>query len=799
MQQDPSRSLSDTFDALATEPSRRIVRWPYLPFLVTTLVAGLLAILILAMVLEDRQLQRETLHRDIESAAQQLAARVVLVREALSVIALEIGAGAINRNRFDALAQEMIEAKPELIALAHLDRGGNPVWPATLNFAFGAGWDPGALPEVRSRLERATGIPDTQTVLLGNTRDDAAPIALLVPLTLDDRFHGALVAVLSLRELLRAGVTPQVVERYRLSIEKGDVTLAVTSLNMPPAGAPTYAATLAPLPKELRLHASAFRRQAVFPADALSWLAVVLALAVAASLAALARYTTRLQRIDRALLAETSLRRAMENSQATGLAVLDPQGTIRYVNRALTQMTGFGADALVGQPPPFPFWPPVARAANEHTVQRIVAGQIPASGIEMPLQTAAGEAMDAHVNVAPLVDDSGQQIGWMTSLTDVTEPRRIRAELAAAHDRFVRVLESLDAAVSVVASTASTAGAAPALLFGNRAYAETFGADAAGHQRLHDSLRGGDSGEVLDEKTATWFDVRAREIRWPAREGDITGDPARLQIATDITLRKATQDIERQQQDKVQFTARLMTLGEMASSLAHELNQPLTAITNYSEGTLARLSGGAMAPEELRAAITKTAKQAQRAGGIIRRIREFVKRSEPSRRATPAARIVEDAIAFAEIEASKKGIAIAVDIETGLPPVDVDPILIEQVLLNLLKNSIDAMDTASLPRIDVQARRSSENMAQFTVIDRGAGIPPEHLANLFTPFFSTKAEGMGMGLNICRSIIEFHQGQLSVAPNPEPTGGTVMRFTLPLALTDADALNAATLTEHPHQ
>jgi C4-dicarboxylate-specific signal transduction histidine kinase len=416
----------------------------------------------------------------------------------------------------------------------------------------------------------------------------------------------------------------------------------------------------------------------------------------------------------------------------------------------------------------------------------------------MSLQTAGGARIEAHVYVSPLVDEDGRQIGWMTSLTDVTEPRRIRTELAAAHERFVRVLESLEAAVSVVSAERGQA-ATPALLFGNRAYSETFGAGADGHDRLQQALRGRDSGEVHDQASDRWFDVRTREIRWPARDDGLAGDAARLQIATDITLRKTAEEIARQQQDKVQFTARLMTMGEMASSLAHELNQPLTAINNYSEGTLARLARGAMSADELKAALAKTAAQAQRAGGIIRRIREFVKRSEPRRRPTPAARIVEDAIAFAEIEAAKRRIAIVADVDPRLPPVDADPILIEQVLLNLLKNAVESMEQAVVPRIDVRVRRAGESTAEFTVIDRGAGIAPEHLPNVFAPFFSTKSDGMGMGLNICRSIIEFHQGQLAVEPNPEPAGGTVMHFTLPLAASEPAADGAALTMEIPHR
>ena len=798
MSRDPSRSLSDTFAALAEAPSRRLGPWPYLPFVVTILVAVLLAALIAGMVIEDRQLQREALQRDVDSTAQQLSARLVLVREALSLIAVEMSTGTVDVRRFEALAGEMIDSKPELMALAHLDERGNALSPTVPNLDFGSGWDPAAMAEVRALAEQAAAAAHARFALLDQTTDDSAPVALLIPAAAGERPQAMLVALLSLRELLRTGVTPEMLERYRFTLQQAGRQLVASSASSPPAGAPGYATALAGLPGEFRLHGSAFRRQAVFPADALAWVAGVLALAVAAALAALALYTTRLHRIDRALLAETALRRAMENSQATGLAVLDPQGVIRYVNRALAQLTGFAAEALVGRSSPFPFWPPEANAANQRALQQMLAGETPPGGVEMPLQTAAGARLDAHVHVAPLVDEDGRQIGWMTSLTDVTEPRRIRTELAAAHERFVRVLESLEAAVSVVSAARGDAGM-PILLFGNRAYAESFGPGAAGHDRLQQALRGRDSGEVRDQPTDRWFDVRTREIRWPAPGESFGGEVARLQIATDITLRKTAEEIARQQQDKVQFTARLMTMGEMASSLAHELNQPLTAISNYSEGTLARLARGAMSADELQTALAKTAAQAQRAGGIIRRIREFVKRSEPRRRPTPAARIVEDAIAFAEIEAAKRRITIVADVDPLLPPVDADPILIEQVLLNLLKNAIDSMEDAVVPRIDVRVRRAGESTAEFAVIDRGAGIAPEHLPNVFAPFFSTKSDGMGMGLKICRSIIEFHQGQLAVERNPEPAGGTVMHFTLPLAIPEPAAEGAATSMELPHR
>jgi signal transduction histidine kinase len=221
-----------------------------------------------------------------------------------------------------------------------------------------------------------------------------------------------------------------------------------------------------------------------------------------------------------------------------------------------------------------------------------------------------------------------------------------------------------------------------------------------------------------------------------------------------------------------------MTMGEMASSLAHELNQPLTAISNYSLGTVSRIKDGGASVVDVLPALEKAAAQAQRAGNIIRRIREFVKRSEPRRRPTPVARVVEDSISFAEIEAAKRGIAIRTLLPPDMPPLDVDPILIEQLLLNLLKNAVESMESARVRTIDLVVKRV-DDMAEFAVIDRGTGIPEPQRQNLFQPFFSTKSEGMGMGLNICRSIVEFHHGRLTVEENPE--GGSIFRFTLPLA------------------
>jgi C4-dicarboxylate-specific signal transduction histidine kinase len=261
----------------------------------------------------------------------------------------------------------------------------------------------------------------------------------------------------------------------------------------------------------------------------------------------------------------------------------------------------------------------------------------------------------------------------------------------------------------------------------------------------------------------------------------VDGRVVRMGIATDITDRKRTAEVAREQEERLQRTARLITMGEMASTLAHELNQPLAAIANYCAGSVTRLQSGKGRTEDVLAAMQKASFQAERAGKIIRRVREFVKKSEPQRCAVDLVEVLEDAIGFADIDAHRTRIRIHTELEPELPRVYADRIMIEQVLLNLIRNGLDAM-AETLPEarelvVRVRTVGADADAVEVAVIDRGHGISEEGRAQLFTPFYTTKAEGMGMGLNICRSIIEFHNGRLLVDANPE--GGTIFTFTLP--------------------
>ncbi|MFA7578674.1 PAS domain S-box protein [Castellaniella sp.] len=496
---------------------------------------------------------------------------------------------------------------------------------------------------------------------------------------------------------------------------------------------------------------------------------LALSLVIVFSLLALWRYTRFRTQAEAALIAETGFRRAMENSMSTGMRVFDMQGRIAYVNPAFCRMIGWNEADLVGRTAPFPYWLPGRHDQHRETLAQLLSGRTPSSGLEIEAQRRDGSHFTARMYVSALRDPQGEQIGWMTSMTDITEPKRIREALTAAHERFMTVLEGLDDAISVVADTPEGLE----LLFANRIYRRLFGAQTAGHAEL----LGGRLGRFTDETTeihsataARWFEVHHRMLAWTDSRR------VRLQVARDITERRKHEEALRIQQEKAQLTSRLTTMGEMASSLAHELNQPLTAINNYNMAAVAMLKSGSASDAALLQALEKASQQTERAGKIISRIRDFVKRSEPQRQATSLARIVENAVGFADIDARKRQIEITQIVPDPMPDVLADPILIEQVLLNLLKNGVGAMEHSEHHNVLLHIT-DQHPLVEIAVIDHGHGLRnPERL---FEPFYSTKSEGLGMGLNICRTIIESHHGRLWASANPE--GGTIFRFTLPKA------------------
>ena len=245
----------------------------------------------------------------------------------------------------------------------------------------------------------------------------------------------------------------------------------------------------------------------------------------------------------------------------------------------------------------------------------------------------------------------------------------------------------------------------------------------------------------------------------------------------DITERKQAEQRVRQQQDRLQSTARLVAMGEMASSIAHELNQPLAAISSYCTGAVNLLRSAAPATEVV-PALNKAVEQAHRAGQIIRRIYSLARPSESRVERLLLAERVDTALALMEGDIREKAIRVTLDL-TADAAIEGDPVLLEQALFNLFRNAVEAM-RETIPdhrELGISLSRA-DGYALLKVADRGCGIDAGVVERLFEPLFTTKTDGMGMGLAICRSVVENHRGRLAFQPNP--LGGAVFTILLPL-------------------
>lgn len=779
---------------------------------------------------EEFEREGEAVRRDTEIAQQHIRLRLIENEEYLGRIAQELVLRDPDRNVFMHSAADLIRERPEINRVYWLAANRSVVATQSAN-GYRVDNDPSAVV-----LQHSMSLPKEGTdnaseaafVRARKTRDPAYSRAFVdsaqanvvqvhVPLMVRNVFLGMVIAEYSTDSLIRFLIPPDVSNRHAVSLlnPEGRV-LASTVMQMP--GQRTSLATIVhdvpvlPSSDVLMLRGQGYRTSVGLISNTLFWMVVALSALTVWMLLGTWRHVRRRSQMQSALVSEANFRRAMENSMLTGMRAMDMEGRITYVNPAFCAMTGFSETELIGRMPPFPYWPPDRHDEIYRLLQQELQGRSPSGGIEVKVMRKDSEMFDARMYVSPLVDPKGQQTGWMTSMTNITEAKRIRDQLSASHERFTTVLEGLDAAVSVLSVQQGE------LLFANRSYRLWFGADALGHALLagdgvdvlsstehDDSVEsmgglptqelteiGSDPREVLIEPLSKWFDVRVRYLQWT------DGRLAQMLIATDVTARRNAEALAASQSEKAQVTSRLVTMGEMASSVAHELNQPLTAIANYCNGMVSRVKNDAIEKDDLIAALEKTSKQAQRAGQIIHRIRAFVKRSEPQRQEAHAKTIIDDAVDLASIELRRRKVGIQIYVAQRLPPLMADPILIEQVILNLLKNAAEAIDSADLPaarrtiELRVVPKRNAEegDVIEFSVTDMGPGIRPEVLARLYEAFFSTKPEGLGIGLSLCRSIIESHRGRIRAENlyNAGSVSGCRFSFTLPVERGRIEAL-----------
>jgi len=674
--------------------------------------------------LEEIGREQEAVKHDVEYTQQRLRLRLLERQEQLMRIARELASGELQADKFKSRAEIMVTQYPELQGLTWIDERQR----------VRASFRTASLAANQLRpLGRTLQITETDNTnvpphelrqpeyfLSSATANTPATLQLHVPLSEHAGFSGILLAEYSVDGLFRYGVPAEVAARYAVSLHDASGALLV-GISMParnlasrllPWDSPVnaYEIPVSPVGSGLVIRAQAYRTSLGVIGSGLFWLVTALSAMTAWMLIANWRHSRRRQQAQQALLAETGFRRAMENSMLTGMRALDLQGRITYVNPAFCQMTGWSEADLVGRTAPFPYWPDAEIDSMHSRLQEELSGKTLSSGIQMRVKRQNGTLFDARLYVSPLIDAHGVQTGWMSSMTDITEPNRIREQLSASHERFTTVLEALDASISVAPLGSDE------LLFANKLYRLWFGTQTGGHLQLvaqagvpapppsDDALDNVDafaglptnqlpdaeaeSAEIHLETLGKWLEVRTRYLSW------VDGRLAQMVIATDITARRLAEEQAAAQVERSQTVSRLITMGEMASSVAHELNQPLTAISNYCTGMVSRIKAQQINEQELLGALEKTARQAQRAGQIIQRIRSFIKRSGPNRSLSESADMVAEAIELTEIEMRRRNVRLTYYIAPRMPALLVDPILIEQVLVNLLKNAAESVDAA---------------------------------------------------------------------------------------------------------
>ncbi|MGN6702059.1 MAG: PAS domain S-box protein, partial [Burkholderiaceae bacterium] len=492
---------------------------------------------------------------------------------------------------------------------------------------------------------------------------DAGPMALdyHVPMYDDGRFIGSLVATYWMSTILDDMVPWWFAQDNEIAFTDTDEKVVARRASGGPGhGVYTYQRDLDLPGATLTLRTNSVKSAPNMLPNLLVGSVILLSLGLVWSLWALWRDIERRLTAEGALRQQVSFRTAMENSLVTGLRARDLDGRITYVNPAFCEMVGIPAEELVGKVPPMPYWAPEAMDEYQERFSQVLAGAATPQ-FETVFQRRDGERFPVLVFESPLVDDSGRQTGWMGSILDISDRKRI-------------------------------------------------------------------------------------------------------------------ENLSRVQQEKLQGSARLASMGEIASTLAHELNQPLAAISSYTTGAINLMERGGIDPALLKPALEKANMQAQRAGQIIRSVHEFVKKREPAREPVDIPAVIDSIVPLMELQARQWFVVIHTSYAPRLPAVSADRVMLEQVLLNLTRNAIEAMQHVAPERrilriaVRPEEKQAGQQNVEVQVIDQGHGIPTEVAERLFSPFFSTKAEGMGMGLNICRTAIELHGGTLSHLRNP--TGGT---------------------------
>lgn len=483
------------------------------------------------------------------------------------------------------------------------------------------------------------------------------------------------------------------------------------------------------------------------------------------------------------------------NDHATYL--VGPEGRIKSWNRGAEMLTGWTAEAAIGQSFDL-LYPADQRSRGIPAADLDAARERTRVRSEGWRARRDGSEFYADITLIALRDASGALRGFGQTLYDITGRKAAETALARNELHLRSILATVPDAMIVIDERATilSFSAAAERLFG-WTEAEVVG-------RNVDMLMPSPDRERHDQYVRHYVETGERRIIGIGRivsgqrrdgtvfpmelsVGEAAGEGHRIftGFIRDLTEQQRAELRLKELQSELIHVSRLSAMGTMASTLAHELNQPLAAITYFMQGARDLLTDpGPDAHDLLAQALDETASEALRAGNIVRRLREFVARGEVEKRIEDLNGLIDEASRLALIGSRERGIRTLFDLDAGVKHVLVDRVQIQQVLVNLLRNAVEALADCTVCDLTIGTAPAPGGMVRISIADTGAGIPESIAPQLFEAFVTTKESGMGLGLSICRTIVEAHGGRIWAEPNPG--GGTIFNFTLMSAEVEAD-------------
>lgn len=503
--------------------------------------------------------------------------------------------------------------------------------------------------------------------------------------------------------------------------------------------------------------------------------------------------TNLVHRSEAAALArsEEQNRQTAERLQAVvdnahdAIITIDAKGQIETFNKAAARIFGYEPHEVLGRNVNMLMPSPYRDAHDGYLHSYLTTGvaKIIGTGREVEARRRDGTVLPIDLSVAEM--NVGGRRGFIGVIRDISQ----RKQAEAARDHLAAIVQSTNDAVigknlagyitswnkgaeKIYGYTPDEAIGRPISMLAPPGLKDEI-------PRLIERIR---RGEVITNYETTRVTKDGRQLDMSItlspirdRSGEIVGVST---IARDVT--ELTQAQERIQEITAEMIhmSRLTAMGQLSSSLAHELNQPLTAVANYAEAARQLLATAPTAPPaRVTEFLEKAAGQADRAGQIIRRLRAFVEKGSIERNEISLGEVVEEATALAMVGTAGDAIRLVYETAPDLPAVQIDKVQIQQVVVNLVRNAVEVLRGGERRVLVVRTGRGPDGSQEVAVADTGPGIAPEIADQLFKPFVTTKADGMGIGLSICQSIIEAHGGRIWAEPNPG--GGAVFRFVIP--------------------